>query len=387
MKLVLVTHFFPSRGGGIEAVAGQLARHLLAQNPGLHIEWFASKGEPLPPPVPRLRFVPVRAWHGVERKLGVPCPLWNTRGLARLWRSIQRADAVHLHDFSYHGNACAALFCVLQRKPFLVTQHIGFVPMKSRALEHALEALNRTLGVWILNRAKARVFVSDVVRCYFEARGARPGTVVPNGVEGAVFSPVPLGERAKLRAGEGISPSAPVAVFAGRFVLKKGVPLLLEMARRTPDVQWILAGRGALDPGDAPLPNVRVVRDRSGQALADLFRLSDVLVLPSRGEGFPLVVQEALACGTAVLAEEELGRALPDARPWLHLEPVSGHEDAARWTNRLQSLLSDLGPNGLNADQERQQRAQWARQHWTWTKCAHLYFDLLQAQSAGEPND
>jgi glycosyltransferase involved in cell wall biosynthesis len=379
MKLVLVTHFFPSRGGGIEAVAEQLARHLLDERPDLDIEWFASKGERLPAPSARLRFVPVRAWHGIETKLGVPCPVWRARDLARLWRSIGRADAVHLHDFSYHGNACAALFCVSRRKPFLVTQHIGPVPMKTRALEHALETLNSTLGVWILNRAAARVFVSDVVRRYFQERGAKPGLVVPNGVDDAVFSPVAPSERAQLRERAGLAPDARVALFAGRFVLKKGVSLVLELARRTPEIEWILAGRGPLDPGDAPLPNVRVVRDRTAKGIADLFRVADILVLPSRGEGFPLVVQEALACGTPVLVESAIGEAAPDARQWMNFETLDKtRDDIERWSLKLRAILDEMNASS-NLPEQRAARAQWARREWNWKTCARSYLELLQA--------
>lgn len=369
--LLLVTHFFPSHGGGIEAVAGQLAREMLAQNPALRIEWFASGGEALPQRVPRLRLVPIRAWHGIEKKLGVPCPIWDARGLARLWRAVGACDAAHLHDFAYMGNVLTALFCTLRRKPFIVTQHIGFVPMKTLSLNRALEWLNRSVGVRVLNRAKERVFVSDVVRNYFEERGMKAGVVVANGVDDAVFHPVSEEERQVLRAKENLSPKAPVAIFAGRFVAKKGVPFVLELAKRTLDVQWILAGRGPLDPGDAPLPNVRVVRDRSGVSLADLFRLADVLVLPSRGEGFPLVVQEALACGAAVLVENSLARALPDVESWLCTATLDGEEALDEWVARLYKILKSDDQSARGG------RANYGRGTWSWSECAKRYARLL----------
>jgi len=377
MKLLLVTHFFPSRGGGIEAVADKLARQLLKDHPDWSIEWFASTGDALPAPTPRLRPIAVRAWHGVEKILGVPCPIWDARGLARLGRAVKSADAVHLHDFAYMGNICAALFCLARGKPFVVTQHIGSVPMKNPAFARALEWLNSQVGVRVLNRARARVFVSDEVRRYFEERGVRDGQLIPNGVDGGTFFPVDAARRSELRAREGLAQGARVAVFAGRFVHKKGIPFVLEMARRTPDVQWFLAGRGPLDPeanGQTAPRNVRVVRERSGASLADLFRVADVLVLPSRGEGFPLVVQEALACGTPAMVESALARSLPDVAPWLHAHSLDDEGDApARWVEVLRAILES------DDDGQRARRAAYAREVWDWSECARQYARLLRA--------
>ena len=58
---------------------------------------------------------------------------------------------------------------------------------------------------------------------------------------------------------------------------------------------------------------MRVFSDLAGPGLAELYRASDVFVLPSQGEGFPLVVQEALACGLPVVCGDESTGA--DAEP------------------------------------------------------------------------
>jgi glycosyltransferase involved in cell wall biosynthesis len=181
-------------------------------------------------------------------------------------------------------------------------------------------------------------------------------------------------ERAALRTKLGLAEEQPVLLFVGRFVAKKGLPLLMDLVPRLPHVQWVFAGRGPLDPGGWEQPAVRVFRDRAGPTLAELYQVADLLVLPSVGEGFPLVVQEAMACGTPVLAGNELVGALPDVDRVLLTEPVEGAEALDRWQARLATISAD--PDSLR--QRRQAVAEFASECWSWHRCADSYLDLYR---------
>jgi hypothetical protein len=104
MKIVLVTHFYPAHGGGVENVAAQLAARMAAA--GAEVTWCASDTDAAPA-LPGVRCEPMATFNGVERISGFPYPLWGPRSLMRLARAVRSADAVHVHDCIYAGSLAA----------------------------------------------------------------------------------------------------------------------------------------------------------------------------------------------------------------------------------------------------------------------------------------
>src|SRR5689334_22625000 len=73
-RAVLVTHYFPAKAGGVEIVAFELAKSM-AENGSADISWFASATTPVPD-FPLIRYHAVNAWNFLERRFGIPWPLW-----------------------------------------------------------------------------------------------------------------------------------------------------------------------------------------------------------------------------------------------------------------------------------------------------------------------
>lgn len=374
MRIALVTHYFPAHRGGIELVAAEIARRLAASH-GAEIAWHASDCDPAPS-IPGVSCVAARSCNAVERRLGVPYPLWSPKALRMAARAARTADVLHLHDCLYLPNLAAYAAARLARRPVLVTQHVGMVPYRNPVLRALLSAAYRVLGRIVLGGASQVVFVSDSVRRYFQGfvRFRSPPLLVGNGVDTAVFRPVDSARRQALRAELGVPEAAPLLLFVGRFVEKKGLPALRELAARLPQARWIFAGWGALDPERWSLPNVAVLRGRSGAQLAPLYQAADLLVLPSVGEGFPLVVQEAMACGTPALVGSDTAAGWPDAAGLLLAEDAEGADVVARWEARLRQLTGD--PGGLASLRERV--ARYAAANWSWELCAARYAELLR---------
>ncbi len=228
----------------------------------------------------------------------------------------------------------------------------------------------------MLKHADDAAFVSTVVKQLFlpdDKTGGR-GRLIPNGLDPATFFPIADAERERLRANLNIPAGSLCFLFVGRFVEKKGLGLLEELTGLLPDVTWIFAGNGEMDPEKWARNNVRVFRDRSGATLAELYRAADLLVLPSTGEGFPLVVQESMACGTPSIVSRETASALPGIEQLLFSETVAAGDPVPAWHRHLAKLAAD--PHLLA--NRRCEVADWARNHWSWERCADTYREVIR---------
>ena len=121
---------------------------------------------------------------------------------------------------------------------------------------------------------------------------------LPNPIDLNIFVP---GDRAEARRRWGL-PEEGLVILAGADSLKderKGIDLLLEAwGQRKKDGTLALFGRnGQKREGIVNLGSID-----TDVAMADAYRAADLYVHPARLENAPCTIQEALACGTPVLA-------------------------------------------------------------------------------------
>jgi glycosyltransferase involved in cell wall biosynthesis len=233
------------------------------------------------------------------------------------------------------------------------------------------------LGRWVLGEATQSTFVSQKVLDFFRpmVRFRREPLWIPNGVDMESFCPAGADQRQRLRRGWGWPEGRPVALFVGRLVEKKGLSHLRRLAQRFPQVQWVLIGWGPEDPSRWELANVRFLGRVDHADLASYYRAADLLVLPSVGEGFPLVVQEAMACGTPALISDDTARGSPGIDDVAIVCPLEAEALAAA----VQGFLDRREP----WDTFRSRAAEYARR-WNWEECASRYADLFRRLTEGK---
>lgn len=370
MRILLVNNYYPEHIGGIETVAASLAAGYRKR--GHEVHWVAGDiGTRVHVPAPD--DFPIRVWNGIEG-LGFPYPLPSPSSARAMRRHAQWADVVHMHDCLYALNVVTFVAAHRERRPVLLTQHVAKVPYPNPFYRGLQSAAYATVGRALLLRAEQVVFVSDAVRRWFAARVRfkRPPLVIENGIDAATFEPLEAAQRDATRTRLGINGSRPLLLFVGRFVEKKGVRLVRPLIESTPGCDWLMVGRaGDVDPSTWKLPNLRVIAPLTPSRLRDFYAAADLLVLPSHGEGFPVVAQEAMACGTPALLGESTAAGLPAIKDVVFTSNLS----AADLQSALRHALDAVAMHG----DLRHKVADRARERWTSEMMVDQYERQLEA--------
>jgi glycosyltransferase involved in cell wall biosynthesis len=215
-------------------------------------------------------------------------------------------------------------------------------PQRSRG---TVEALRRADGV---------VAVSYDLRERIVALGADPARVrvVYDGVDTELFHPGPRDVSRSRLAGE-LDARGPLVLYIGNLVPVKGLDVLIDaFARLTAqgvDFTGRLIGQGPLRSRLEDqvarlglLDRVKLLGPRPHDRLPDWCRAADLFVLPSYSEGLPVVLLEAVACGTPFVASRVGG--IPEIA---HLGPsrLVPAGDAAALAEAIRAGLADrIGP-------------------------------------------
>lgn len=256
--------------------------------------------------------------------------------LLRLCRQL-RVTVWHAHDYKTDW-----LGLLLRRwwPMRLVTTLHGFTreTLRTRLYYH--------LDNLALRRYEQVLAVSQPLVEHGRRLGIRPErlTYVPNGIDTQEFRRTR--SKAAARAALGMAQDRLVIGVVGRLSPEKGPDRALELAARlrgeVPNLQLHFVGDGPMWKELQQLAQVLSVSDvrfwgwQTG--LQRFYEAMDVLLLPSRTEGFPNVVLEAMAMGVPVAAADVGGvsELLNDGHCGLILSP---HEED--WAAELGALLRD----------------------------------------------
>lgn len=302
MKILIVTHYFIPHIGGIEMVVLNQAKELVKMGHIVTIITSQGKNEKKREKHDGITIVRVPAIHILEEKFEIPFPLFSSLLIPVMNKYVKQSDIIHAHGALYLGSVVAGLFSKVYKKQFFVTEHVGFVSYNSMVI-NAIEQLTfLTLGAISLSFSNRIFVLNKNVEKYLRRFTKKPFTQISNGVDTKLFSPVTKSKKNTLRKKYHLPLTKPVILFVGRFVSKKGLTMILEANH--PLFTFVFAGRGIFRSGQKQ-KNMHVFYNVDQRELAELYQASDIFLLPSQGEGLPLSILEAMACGLPIITSQE----------------------------------------------------------------------------------
>jgi glycosyltransferase involved in cell wall biosynthesis len=286
---------------------------------------------------------------------------------------IAQADVVHIHTLWEEIQHQAATIARRRGVPYVFVPHGMLDPWslgQRRWVKRAYLAwrlrrdLNGAMFIHVLNADEARLIQPLRLTPHCE--------VIPNGID-----PIePLPETAAFEK--------PYVLFLSRLHPKKGLDYLADafaiVAAARPDVRLVVAGPddGAEKDFDARITasglagRVQRVGPLYGEAKLAAMRGAELLVLPSRQEGFSVAIVEALACGTPVVISEQCH--FPEIASEAAGQVVS--LDAKSVANGMLVLLNDA-----SAREAASGRARELASRYTWGRIARQTLDLYGRKS------
>lgn len=376
MKILMASHYFASHKGGVEIVAGALFKGFTEK--GQEVTWMASDVTPPPGPMGRSNAASLPVLNFVEDKMGLPFPIPKPAAVKTIVREVQKTDILVLHDCLYLSNILAFLTARWRGTPTVIIQHTRFFPNSTRLVNAVIKNATAIVTQPMLKRAKQVVFISDTTRKFFGKLRLRSSPeVVFNGVDSDLFRKLDGSETTSaLRREFGLPDDRIVILFVGRFVEKKGISAMKRMVEMSTDRTWAFAGWGPLDPNSWNADNVRVFSDLWGPSMAALYRACDLLVLPSSGEGFPLVIQEALASGIPVVCGEDTLTADPAMGEFVRGAPVYLGDDDRTAREFLKAIDDSFASDAVSID-ESEHRRDFAVSHYSWDRSVDRYMKII----------
>jgi glycosyltransferase involved in cell wall biosynthesis len=372
MRLLLINSEYPPVGGGAGNASANIARVLVQQ--GHEVTLLTSRFARFPHDEVRegVRVVRIPA---LRRRADRSMVLEQLSFLLSGWlwsANILRRDRPEgtLAFFGIPSGAVAWLLKFLYRIPYVVSLRGGDVPgfrpydfrLYHKLMSPALRIVWRGASAVVANSSGLR----DLARA-FDAHVDIP--VIPNGVDLEQFIP----------ARREWSP--PRILSVGRVVYQKGLDLGLRALAGLQDLpwEWRIAGDGpqmvtlqhlAADLGLRE--RVRFLGWQEAAQLKEQYAAANLFLFPSRHEGMPNAVLEAMASGLPVVAtriagseelvmDGETGALVPT-------ENVQALREALRPLLARQAMRAQMGEAGRGR----------VEKSFSWTRVAQRYQELLE---------
>jgi glycosyltransferase involved in cell wall biosynthesis len=358
LRIGVACHNYQPHSGGIETVVHNLVQGF-AREHEVHVVTTAWQGTSGRANEAGVHVYRMPAFHASER-ISVPYPVLLGPGMLPAARALRRCDVIHAHGCLYN-TTLLGLAARRRDAPFIVTEHVGFVPYRSRGLTFVQQLAWAFIGHPVSRRAHRLVTINSRVQRWLGAKlSPQRLAFIPNGVSTTDFRPATAEERRLSRSRLGLPADDTLALFVGRQAQRKN---LEEVLRFVGPYRLVVCGadrqvpEGIYNLGILPHAQMR-----------DVFAAADFLIHAATGEGFPVAVQEAFASGLAVALLWDPGyTGAVDPSAVSAAESLPGLEQAAAELAANPERRREIGARALD----------YARRSWSWPTTVSRYLDLF----------
>jgi glycosyltransferase involved in cell wall biosynthesis len=226
---------------------------------------------------------------------------------------IREFDVLHVHAVWNFPTWWSMRAASRAGVPYMVAPQGSFEPWALGQNRWGKELYGRLTETPLLRRAAWLQALTPAEAAQFRQRGLEtPIVTIPNGIDPRRFDRRPAQSLARRI---GLEDGAKTLLFLSRLHPKKGLDVLVEafaaVAAAHPEVILVVAGHDA-GIGYAETLRASITRKRlesrcrllgevSGEDKVDILLGADVFVLPSRSEGLPVAVVEAMGAGLPVV--------------------------------------------------------------------------------------
>ncbi|ACJ75341.1 glycosyl transferase, group 1 family protein [Thermosipho africanus TCF52B] len=255
----------------------------------------------------------------------------------------KKYDLIHAHRGFPEGVA-ANIASKSQNVPYVVTVHGGEI--------HSLMRYFKDTIIRTLEEAKKVFFVSEFLLNFAKKKGysGKNAVVIPNGYDPQIFFPI---DKEVIRKKLGVYKEGYKYVgFVGNLIPVKRADKLAEIFKSikkfVPNTKFIVVGDGFLKEqikSETRKLDIIFTGRISQREVAEWMNVMDVMILPSRNEGWPCVIVEAQACGTCVIGSNNGG--IPEAVGFEEYIVDEGKNFEERFANKVVEILV----NGYIPDQ------------------------------------
>ncbi|MGB4435076.1 MAG: glycosyltransferase family 4 protein [Defluviitoga tunisiensis] len=255
----------------------------------------------------------------------------------QIFNNSKEFDIIHAHGmYNLPAGLVAKLVSEKLKVPYVITCHGSDINL---AMPNNKELYNN-----VLEQAGKVIFVSNALLNKAKSLGysGKNAVVIPNGMEPETFKPL---DKEKIKRELGLSKK--VVGFVGNLVFIKRAdkfPEIFENISSNKDVEFIVVGDGELRENiekecQKRNLNVKFVGRVSQDKVPYYMNAMDVMILPSRNEGFGAVVIEAQACGVPVVGSSNGG--IPEAIGDGGITVEEGEDFEKRFAEAVVELLKN----------------------------------------------